>query len=69
LDETRIHQNEPAAMVNGGGGAAEVAQDPGIETDLLRRPPGTPIYDAIHKLSVDQGEQLVRHDAGRSAPA
>jgi L-alanine-DL-glutamate epimerase-like enolase superfamily enzyme len=32
----------------------------GIETDLLRRPPGTPIYDAIHKLGVDNGSVVLR---------
>ncbi len=38
----------------------------GLETDLLRRPPGTPTYDAIHKLGVDSGSVLlrVRTDAG-----
>jgi len=25
----------------------------GLETDVLKRPPGTPEYDAIHKLGVD----------------
>jgi L-alanine-DL-glutamate epimerase-like enolase superfamily enzyme len=38
----------------------------GIETDLLRRPPGAPIYDAIHELGVDQGSVVlrIRTDAG-----
>ncbi len=37
-----------------------------LETDLLKRPPGTPIYDAIHKLSVDSGSVVLRlrTDAG-----
>ncbi|MDE3165841.1 MAG: mandelate racemase/muconate lactonizing enzyme family protein, partial [Acidobacteriota bacterium] len=37
-----------------------------LETDLLKRPPGAPIYDAIHKLSVDSGSVVVRlrTDAG-----
>lgn len=32
----------------------------GVETDVLRRPPGTPIYDAIHKLGVDSGSVVLR---------
>jgi L-alanine-DL-glutamate epimerase-like enolase superfamily enzyme len=38
----------------------------GLETDVLRRPPGTPIYDAIHKLGVDNGSVVLRlrTDAG-----
>ncbi|MCU1236079.1 MAG: Mandelate racemase/muconate lactonizing enzyme N-terminal domain protein [Candidatus Solibacter sp.] len=38
----------------------------GVETDVLKRPPGTPIYDAIHKLSVDSGSVVLRlrTDAG-----
>jgi len=37
-----------------------------LETDLLKRPPGTPIYDAIHQLSVDSGSVVLRlrTDAG-----
>jgi L-alanine-DL-glutamate epimerase-like enolase superfamily enzyme len=37
-----------------------------IETDLLKRPPGTPTYDAIHKLGVDSGSVVLRlrTDAG-----
>jgi L-alanine-DL-glutamate epimerase-like enolase superfamily enzyme len=37
-----------------------------LETDLLKRPPGAPIYDAIHKLSVDSGSVVLRlrTDAG-----
>jgi L-alanine-DL-glutamate epimerase-like enolase superfamily enzyme len=38
----------------------------GVETDVLRRPPGTPTYDAIHKLGVDSGSVVLRlrTDAG-----
>jgi L-alanine-DL-glutamate epimerase-like enolase superfamily enzyme len=38
----------------------------GLETDVLQRPPGTPIYDAIHKLGVDNGSVVLRlrTDAG-----
>src|SRR5438270_9951124 len=32
----------------------------GVETDLLKRPPGTPTYDAIHKLGVDSGSVVLR---------
>jgi L-alanine-DL-glutamate epimerase-like enolase superfamily enzyme len=37
-----------------------------LETDLLKRPPGTPTYDAIHKLGVDSGSVVLRlrTDAG-----
>ncbi|HTS67000.1 MAG TPA: mandelate racemase/muconate lactonizing enzyme family protein [Candidatus Acidoferrales bacterium] len=31
-----------------------------LETDVLRRPPGTPTYDAIHKLGVDSGSVVLR---------
>src|SRR5690348_6631480 len=38
----------------------------GLETDVLQRPPGTPTYDAIHKLGVDNGSVVLRlrTDAG-----
>jgi L-alanine-DL-glutamate epimerase-like enolase superfamily enzyme len=38
----------------------------GVETDLLRRPAGTPFYDAIHRLGVDTGSVVLRlrTDAG-----
>jgi L-alanine-DL-glutamate epimerase-like enolase superfamily enzyme len=38
----------------------------GLETDVLKRPPGTPEYDAIHKLGVDSGSVVLRlkTDAG-----
>ena len=37
-----------------------------VETDLLRNPPGTPYYDAIHQLGVDNGSVVlrIRTDAG-----
>ena len=37
-----------------------------METDVLKRPPGTPTYDAIHKLGVDNGSVVLRlkTDAG-----
>jgi L-alanine-DL-glutamate epimerase-like enolase superfamily enzyme len=37
-----------------------------LETDLLKRPPSTPTYDAIHKLGVDSGSVVLRlrTDAG-----
>ncbi|HEV3201317.1 MAG TPA: mandelate racemase/muconate lactonizing enzyme family protein [Bryobacteraceae bacterium] len=37
-----------------------------IETDLLKNPPGTPYYDAIHQLGVDNGSVVLRlrTDAG-----
>src|SRR5947209_13418976 len=38
----------------------------GLETDVLKRPPGTPTYDAIHRLGVDTGSVVLRlrTDAG-----
>ena len=41
-----------------------------LQTDVITRPPGTPIYDAIHKLGVDQGNVVLRlsTDAGTSGP-
>src|SRR5438270_7783839 len=38
----------------------------GVETDVLKRPPGTPTYDAIHKLGVESGSVVLRlkTDAG-----
>lgn len=38
----------------------------GLRTDLLKSPPRTPNYDAIHKLGVDRGEVILRitTDAG-----
>ena len=38
----------------------------GVETDLLKNPPGTPYYDAIHQLGVDNGSVVLRlrTDAG-----
>ena len=37
-----------------------------VETDLLQRPPGTPTYDAIHRLGVESGAVVLRlrTDAG-----
>ena len=37
-----------------------------LETDVLKRPPGTPTYDAIHQLGVDSGSVVLRlkTDAG-----
>ncbi len=38
----------------------------GVETDVLKRPPGAPTYDAIHRLGVDSGSVVLRlrTDAG-----
>jgi L-alanine-DL-glutamate epimerase-like enolase superfamily enzyme len=38
----------------------------GVETDLLKRPPGSPYYDAIHTLGVESGSVVlrIRTDAG-----
>ncbi|MGC2656792.1 MAG: mandelate racemase/muconate lactonizing enzyme family protein [Bryobacteraceae bacterium] len=38
----------------------------GIETDLLKRPPGTPFYDAIHAFGTESGSVVLRihTDAG-----
>jgi L-alanine-DL-glutamate epimerase-like enolase superfamily enzyme len=61
-----------AAALPAAGGLARAAEQrkslkiTGLETDVLRRPPGTPIYDAIHKLGVDNGSVVLRlrTDAG-----
>ena len=38
----------------------------GVETDLLKPPPGAPIYDALQTLNVDKGSVVlrIRTDAG-----
>ena len=38
----------------------------GVETDLLKPPPGPPIYDALQTLDVDKGSVVlrIRTDAG-----
>jgi L-alanine-DL-glutamate epimerase-like enolase superfamily enzyme len=38
----------------------------GVETDLLKPPPGAPIYDALRALNVDKGQVVlrIRTDAG-----
>jgi L-alanine-DL-glutamate epimerase-like enolase superfamily enzyme len=38
----------------------------GLETDVLQRPPGTPLYDAIHKFGTGSGSVVLRlrTDAG-----
>jgi L-alanine-DL-glutamate epimerase-like enolase superfamily enzyme len=61
-----------AAGVSALGGIARAATQQktvkiiGLETDLLQRPRGTPFYDAIHTLGVDNGSVIVRlrTDAG-----
>jgi L-alanine-DL-glutamate epimerase-like enolase superfamily enzyme len=65
----RRHFLSAAALGAGLSQAAEQQKSlkiVGLETDVLRRPPGTPIYDAIHKLGVDNGSVVlrVRTDAG-----
>jgi L-alanine-DL-glutamate epimerase-like enolase superfamily enzyme len=58
----------PAASAAFSAAAAQQKQIKitGLETDLLRRPPGTPTYDAIHKLGVESGSVVLRlkTDAG-----
>jgi L-alanine-DL-glutamate epimerase-like enolase superfamily enzyme len=65
----RRHFLSAAALGAGLSRAAEQQKSlkiVGLETDILRRPPGTPIYDAIHKLGVDNGSVVLRlrTDAG-----
>jgi len=65
----RRHFLSAAALGAGLSRAAEQQKSlkiVGLETDVLRRPPGTPIYDAIHKLGVDNGSVVLRlrTDAG-----
>ena len=58
----------PAAGVAFSAAAAQQKQIKitALETDVRKQPPGTPIYDAIHKLSVDSGSVVLRlrTDAG-----
>jgi L-alanine-DL-glutamate epimerase-like enolase superfamily enzyme len=61
-----------AALPAAGAGFSAAAQQrkqmkiTGLETDLLRRPPSTPYYDAIHTFGVDDGSVVlrIRTDAG-----
>src|ERR1700728_4047070 len=36
----------------------------GIETDVLKRPPGAPYYDAIHTFGTDAGSVVLRIRTG-----
>ena len=36
----------------------------GVETDLLKPPPGKPIYDALQRLNVDKGAVVLRMASG-----
>ncbi len=58
----------PAAGVAFSAAAAQQKQIKitALETDVLKQPSGTPIYDSIHKLGVDSGSVVLRlrTDAG-----
>ena len=52
----------PAAGVAFSAAAAQQKQIKitALETDVHKQPPGTPTYDAIHKLGVDSGSVALR---------
>ena len=58
----------PAAGAAFGAAASQQKQMKitALETDVLKRPPGTPTYDAIHTLGIDNGSVVLRlkTDAG-----
>jgi len=71
VNRRQLLQTVAALPVAGAGFAAAATQQKqikitGLETDLLKRPPGTPTYDAIHKLGVESGSVVLRlrTDAG-----
>ena len=71
MNRRHLLQSAAALPLASAGLAAAATQQKqikitGLETDLLKRPPGTPTYDAIHKLGVDSGSVVLRlrTDAG-----
>ena len=58
----------PAAVaaLSAAGAQQKQIRITGLETDVLKRPPGTPFYDAIHKFGEDSGSVVLRlrTDAG-----
>ena len=71
MNRRQLLQTAAALPAAGAGYAAAAVQQKqiritGVETDVLKRPPGTPTYDAIHKLGVDSGSVVLRlrTDAG-----
>ena len=55
-----------AAALSAAGAQQKQIRITGLETDVLKRPPGTPYYDAIHKFGEDSGSVVLRlrTDAG-----
>src|SRR5689334_11032513 len=71
MNRRQLLRSAAAAPVAGVAFSAAAAQQKqlkitGLETDVLKRPPGTPTYDAIHKLGVESGSVVLRlkTDAG-----
>jgi L-alanine-DL-glutamate epimerase-like enolase superfamily enzyme len=71
VNRRQLLRSAAAAPVAGAAFTAAAAQQKqlkvtGLETDVLKRPPGTPTYDAIHKLGVESGSVVLRlkTDAG-----
>jgi L-alanine-DL-glutamate epimerase-like enolase superfamily enzyme len=71
MNRRQLLQSAAALPVAGTAFHAAAAQQKqikitGLETDVLKRPPGTPNYDAIHKLGVESGSVVLRlkTDAG-----
>jgi L-alanine-DL-glutamate epimerase-like enolase superfamily enzyme len=55
-----------AAALSAAGAQQKQIKITGLETDVLKRPPGTPYYDAIHRFGDDSGSVVLRlrTDAG-----
>ncbi len=71
MNRRQLLQTAAALPIAGAGFATAAVQQKliritALETDVLKRPPGTPTYDAIHKLGVDSGSVVLRlrTDAG-----
>jgi L-alanine-DL-glutamate epimerase-like enolase superfamily enzyme len=71
MNRRQLLRSAAAMPVAGAAFTAAAAQQKqiritGLETDVLKRPPGTPEYDAIHKLGVESGSVVLRlkTDAG-----
>src|SRR3984957_18109526 len=56
----------PAAGLSAAAVQQKQIKITGIETDVLKRPPGSPYYDAIHAFGTESGSVVlrIRTDAG-----
>jgi L-alanine-DL-glutamate epimerase-like enolase superfamily enzyme len=70
MNRRQLLQSAAAAPLVGALASASAAQKQmkitALETDVLKNPPGSPYYDAIHQLGVDNGSVVLRlrTDAG-----